>query len=831
MSDRGPGPGRTPALGVAAALAAGIWLDRRCEPVLAAWSAGLVGALLAAFFLERRRAPRVAAGSLIAAVACLGGLRHHAAWSLRGPNDISRFAREEPQPVRLTGMIVEPVTIRAADDNAFTPEWMRADRSLCEISAEQVIENDVPVPVSGRVRLEVSGHLLHATVGDWIDVVGHLARPGPPRNPGAFDFRAYLRARGIDCLVRCENPDAVQRLAPRPQGLPSALTHALARGRHALRAECDWMLQQHLSPRTYPVATSLLLGGYTQMPDEIRTAFAQSGTMHLLAISGLHVGILAGLMYGLCRLLNTSSGGTALIVLGTILAYAFITDHRPPVLRATVLACVVVAALPWARRASGMNTLAVSAIVVLLWRPTDLFDVGAQLSFLAVMGIIWVSQWTSGRWQVLFRRRPSGLEPEPGTISRWARPVVRWLGDAHLLTGSIWLLTLPLTLAVFHLASPIGFVVNVVLVPYSALVLACGFALLVVGLLAPWAAAVPGVAFDLTLRGMLNIVEWSAGTPWGHLYLPGPPGWWIIGWYSLLAVATGCVRAPVSRAWRWRALALWTIGGLACGLRPPARDGLRCTFLAVGHGAAIALELPHGRTLLYDAGTLADGQRAQRAVQEALWLRGISRIDAVIVSHADIDHFNGVTGLLQTMPVEQLFIAQSLLDFDQPAVAELCETASAHGATIRLLHTGDRLRADPAVELDVLHPPPGSGDPLDNANSLALRVRYARRTILLTGDLEGPGLSTLLDFPREHVDVLQSPHHGSRAANPPQLAAWARPEFTIVSTGHRGLVEPLRRVYGDQCRVLSTAESGAVTVEISPAGDLLVSEYLQPAAE
>ncbi len=820
-----------PALSVAAAFALGIWLDRRYETASLAWTAGLFVGLLAAILCQSRGLKRIAMAGLIVTVGCLGGLRHHAVWSLRSPDDVSRFAREQPQPVRLSGMVVEPVTIRAAEDGASTPDWMRIDSSLCELEAAHLIDGDVTVPVSGRLRLEVSGHLLHAGVGDWIEVMGHLARPGPPRNPGAFDFRAYLRARGIDCLVRCEHPDAVQVLTARPQGFLAALARSLARWRHALRVECDWTLQQYLSPRTYPVATSLLLGGYTQMPDEVRDAFAESGTMHLLAISGLHVGILAGLIYALCRLLNTSTASTAIIVLGTILAYAFITDHRPPVLRATVLACVVVAALPWARRASGMNTLAISAIVVLLWRPTDLFDVGAQLSFLAVMGIIWVSRWTNGRWQDLFRRRPSGLEPEPSVISSWTRPVVRWLGDAHLLTGAIWLLTLPLTLAVFHLASPIGFVVNVVLVPYSALVLACGFALLVVGLLAPWAAAVPGLAFDFTLRGMLNVVEWSAGTPWGHLYLPGPPGWWLFGWYSLLAIATGWVPAPVSRPWMWRLLALWTIGGLAWGLRPHARDGLRCTFLAVGHGGAIALELPHGRTLLYDVGTFGDGQRAQRAVQEALWLRGISRIDAVIVSHADVDHFSGVTGLLQTMPVGQLFIAQSFLDFDQPAVTELCETASVRGVSVRLLHARERLLADPAVELDVLHPPPGPGDLLDNANSLTLRIRYAGRTILLTGDLEGPGLSTLLDCPGEDIDVLQSPHHGSRAANPPQLAAWAQPEVTVVSTGQRGLVEPLRRVYGDQCRVLSTAESGAVTVEIAPNGDLLVSEYLQPAAE
>jgi competence protein ComEC len=345
------------------------------------------------------------------------------------------------------------------------------------------------------------------------------------------------------------------------------------------------------------------------------------------------------------------------------------------------------------------------------------------------------------------------------------------------------------------------------------------------GLLLPWLAPVAAWVFDGTIALLIDVVAWSAATPLGHLYLPGPPHGWLIGWYSLLVVASDLIRLPIPHRWVWRLLALWTACGLAWGLRPAERGDLKCTFLSVGHGCAVLLELPDGTTLLYDAGTLGSGQRAQRAVQEALWSAGRSRLDAVIISHADVDHFSGVAGLLETVPTGEALFAQSFLDFEQSSVRSLCESAARAGVPLRLLWQGDRLRADPNVLIDVLHPPCGKGDALDNANSVVLHVRYAGRTILLTGDLEDSGLQALLSLPAEPVDVMLSPHHGSRDANPPELAAWARPKFVVASAGAPGVVKALTPIYEPYGVVLSTAESGAVTVVIGPDGELSVTEF------
>lgn len=809
--------GRAPAMTLAVAFAAGITLDRQLPiPYAAAILAGGFALVVLAICIRRQR-NRMAAVLAVALFVALGAARHHAFWSLRGSNDLAQFASDEPRLVEVIGVVESPVEIDAASQDSLTPVWMRIDRSQCLVAAEALVSANRREPVSGLVRLEVSGHLLHARTGDRIRIVGSLTVPGPIRNPGGFDYRTWLRGRGVDCVLRCNHPDAVANLER-----AGGWRHALGRWRDRLRFECLAVMRRELRPDNAAVAASLLLGDRAGMTDEIRDAYIESGTMHLLAISGVHVAMLAGMVYLACRALKLSTTSTGMVVLLIIVAYAFVTDHRPPVIRSAILAGMVVLAQLFGRRAPPHNTLACSALVVLLWRPADLFDVGAQLSFLAVLGILCAARWATAShvlWRDPFRRDRNRVQ----LAVRWCG---RFLLDAYIVTAAVWLFTLPIMLGVFHLAAPIGLLVNVILVPYSALLLGAGFLLMGCALLLPEAAFIPGAVFDLLLSVLNWIVSTSAATPLGHFYVAGPGHWWLIGWYGLLAVAAGVIRLRIKAIRAWQGLGLWTVIGLTAGLFGPTRDGLTCTVLSVGHGGAILLELPHGRTLLYDIGVFGAPERAERVVQQALWEAGVSRLDGLVISHADSDHYNGAQGLLHSTPIASLLLSQSSVDVRQLGIAALCEDAARSGTAIRLLWSGDRLRIDRDVEMEVLHPPPGPGDPKDNANSIVVCVRYAGRSLLLTGDLEGAGLAQLLSTPAAPVDVLLSPHHGANDANPPALARWCTPGVVAISTGNRDRAAALAPVYGPDCRILSTANHGALRVHITPKGTLTARGYL-----
>lgn len=843
------------------------------------------GVLLAGWWIcFVRRTALPGAVLLLAACLCLGGARHHLFRSVRTTEDIARYADEESQPVRLRGTLATPPRIHREQHDAMRSAWPRVDRSTCLLQCRQLCAENGWRPVSGRVRLSVTGHLLHAQAGDAVEVCGLLGRPSPPDNPGEFDFAEYLRRRGVRCAMYSEHPDAVRRLEP-------VRSHALVRWAGRLRAEGQEVLVEHLSRRTVPVASALLLGNRTQITDDLRETFAESGTMHLLAISGLHVGILALFLWFGCRLLRLSPRATSAVLVTVVIGYAVVTAGRPPVVRAAVLVTIAALGRPWYRQVTPSNVLAIALLLILAWNPGSLFDIGAQLSFLAVAGIIWSGTWPSAEDRIGSPVQHLIRFHETNPLRKGIRFLADWLKRGYVAMAAIWLCTAPLVAARFHLISPVGLVINVFLIPVVALILAAGFGLLLSGLLLPPAAPLFGSLFDTGLSFLLAVTNYAAGLDLGHMYVAGPPTWWLIGYYGILAgmmvwdrfprlpVAPPANRLGVGESGRGRdskncraadrlpfspsphlsisssgrlsgteakggsalrgplrhkgAIVLlgWIVLGLAVGLMPPQRDGLRCTFLSLGHGSAVIVECPNGRTLLYDAGSLADGYRARQTIEAALWKRGISRIDAVVVSHPDIDHFNAVPGLLRDLPVGSLLMSRSFLDFGQDAVARLCEAAAAEDVPIEFLGRGDRLQLDDAVSVDVLHPPAGKRAEEDNANSVVLLIAFRDRRILLPGDLDGEGLEALLERPPHDVDVLLAPHHGSRSANRPELAGWARPELVAVSAGRRLSPATLAEVYDNRTRILPTVEHGAVTVRIDDAGRLRTECFHSPPDE
>jgi competence protein ComEC len=242
----------------------------------------------------------------------------------------------------------------------------------------------------------------------------------------------------------------------------------------------------------------------------------------------------------------------------------------------------------------------------------------------------------------------------------------------------------------------------------------------------------------------------------------------------------------------------------------------------------VLVEAPGDFTLLYDAGSIAGGRRAAQTVRSALWSRDRVRLDAVVVSHADMDHYNAVAGLAESLPVGSILLPHSAIDFRQSALAQMCEAAAQAGTPLRLIQAGDRIQLGPHMACSVLHPAGGRGAAEDNANSAVLLLEFAGRRVLLTGDLEGEGLSRLLSLPPRSVDVLLAPHHGSVRANPVALAEWAAPGVVVASTADVDVADRLRCIYADRTDVHATSTSGAVTVTIDARGDLCVETLLTP---
>ncbi len=592
-------------------------------------------------------------------------------------------------------------------------------------------------------------------------------------------------------------------------------------------ARAEGVLKSHLSEQNASIATALLLGSRSELPEDLRTAFAETGMMHVLALSGLHVVILAGLVWFVCRLLQISPRTATLLTLAAVLALAVVSGGRPPIVRASVFLAIVSLGRLANRQSHANNIVALSAIVILAWNPANLFDVGTQLSFLAVMGILMSLPWSG------LRSDSPPLAADESQLENRFRDaaLVVWAylrGYLALMIG-IWLLTGPLIAARFQLVSPIGMLLNLFLVPLVNLVLWAGYCLLAIGGMVPIFGNLFAVPVDAGLSFLLGTVQWGSQVWLGHAYVTGPSEWWLVGYYLMLAMLY-VFRLRMARPGFTASVLIlsWTAVGLGVAAWPSPTKGLRCTFLSVGHGSAILVEFPNGRTLLFDAGALDDGERAFQVIRTALRERGISRLDAVALSHSDLDHVNAVPKLSQEVPVGTVLVARSFFQSPQEVVPYLVTQLQEQNIPIRIIGQDDRLEFDPLVAVEVKHPDPRKSYRHINANSLAIRFTHAGRSLLLVGDVELDGLTDLMANDPGEVDVLQAPHHGSRTANTAELVRWANPSIVVACTGKvAGRTEELKSLYGSSTRLLSTQDNGAITVEISADGELLIEPHLQ----
>jgi competence protein ComEC len=798
---------RSPCFPALIALSSGIACDHAF--LLSHWllfAAG--GSLVIASLLIRTKRRAWSVAAVLGLLAITGAASHHVAWSDRGVNSITRYLRDEPQLVRITGIVASNPSVDRRRDAGRKAAWPLDDRTRLTISATSIGSADATAdrPVTGTVQITTAGHVIDVGAGDEIEVVGWLRKPGRARNPGGFDADRFLRLKGIDAALHADHPEAVRRIAS--GGI--AASRLLGRFRERL----GYQFAEHLSTENAPVGIAMILGERTAIPDEVRDAYMATGAMHVLSISGLHVGILATFLTFLLRLTRLSPAMSLMLVTGLIWSYAALTDWGPPVLRASIFCTIWAAAAVLYRRSSLLNIASVTAVMLLLWNPLLLFDVGARLSFLAILGMAWSLRMFPNACRL------GGLVDEGFSTATVLRSVLA----AQVLGLGIWLFTAPLIASDFEIVSPVGFLLNVVLIPLATVVLWSGYAFLAACVLVPALAGFFGSVFDAGLACVNWLVALAAEWDLGHLSLPGPPAWWLAGFYLLLFAS---LIRPDWLGRRLRMLSLlvgWCLVGLVVpshvmrGDRPP----LEIVVLDVGHGGAMLIASADGPCILFDCGSMEDDRRVADAVWRTLRARGRSALDAVIVSHADLDHCNNVPALLKGGPVGTVLIARSFLNFDQRVVEETIDAAKSAGVPIRLVAAGDRLRLRPSVSARILHPPDRPPGDDDNANSIVLELACADRRILLTGDLEGAGQEEVIaSVEPSGFDVVAAPHHGGLKANTPRFAEWARPGAVIVSCSDRVNVAALTQIYSGSSLYL-TSQLGALTIALDSDGTLAI---------
>ncbi|MCA9040735.1 MAG: DNA internalization-related competence protein ComEC/Rec2 [Planctomycetaceae bacterium] len=748
-----------------------------------------------------------------------GMLHYYASELPASRNDVRQLVQSEPRLIRIQGRLLTNPVVKEKQVSERAPDWQRVPSTTAELAVEQIYEGDTPIEMTGRLWLTIRGKGLEVNRDDQVMVLGWLEQPFTASNPGEFDFRAWLRHQGIHGVLRAKETASVQRIS-----LPSDKASSFYRTwPNWIRNRWLHFAEEHLQPENQNLAAAMILGVRSGITPEQQEQFSQTGTMHLLAVSGLHVGILIFFLIVVLKLIRLPHQKLLYVIIICIWGYAFITDMNPPVLRASFLATFLFTGKILLRQASLMNLLALAGLLMLFWQPSMLFDVGAQLSFLAVAGIIWSNS------RFVFSKNQRIVD------GRWWQRIAHRttfnLKNLSRLTFSIWLFTAPLILLKFHFIAPIGLLINVLLAPLVLILLWAGYLMSLALFLLPPLAFLLAVPFDSLLSLFRYLVETAHEQGWGTWYAPEPPVWFLIAYYGgLVGVAIFGELFSQFRRWGWISWGTVLTISFCILLLPTSSQNLVITILNVGHGSAVLVEYPNGKRLLYDLGSSDGGKRAANVVESVLWNEGKTGVDCLLISHADVDHFSGTDVLLEKMPIASVCCSPQFIDFHQPAVEGLIQRLEKEEIPVRLVQAGDELLLDNTVTSRVLYPEAQTRLHQDNDHSLVLFIEYAGRRILLTGDLEPEGqqhLQHLLNS-RLSVDVLTSPHHGAREANSRLFFEQFSPRITTVSSNDYSpqRAQEMQEANPEGEAIYFTRRDGAIRIEIARSGVLKVHPYL-----
>jgi len=658
-------------------------------------------------------------------------------------------------------------------------DWPREDDRSVSFIARPLADHRLPA----RLRISWFRPPVALRPGDRWRLELRMRRPRGTANPGVFDSEAWLFRESIGAVAYVVDSHRNQLLRSGPGGLLTAVRLRFID--RALIAAAD--------PDQAAVLVALVVGARHLMSDAQWDRYARTGTSHLVAISGLHIGLaasggylLACLALGLSRFGGNQHLAAVLIALLSAAAYALVSGGAIPARRAVTM--LTVAAVIVMRRRRPMPSLVVTSacVVMLCVEPLATMMPGFKLSFAAVAILLWVA-----------RRGPTGINPIGGF-----GVIARGVAAATLRLGSLQLMLLcgllPLLAIEFGRVSVVAPLVNLLAVPVFSLVTVplalLGFVLdgpfRVVGDPLLTAAAQSIGWLDVVITRFAR-VNWSAadiglitGSAWLLLWLPVawvmlPPGWpcRCLGWIAALALV---MHVP----------------------RSPANGCIDVRVLDVGQGLA-ALVRTRTTTLLFDTGPAyrSGGSAARSVVLPHLARLDIDQVDYLVVSHSDSDHAGGVTAIMAGVDVADLIVGERLDNVR--ADQRRCNT--------RLAWEID------GVLFRFLHPQPESSHQGNDA-SCVLQIEAGTHRLLLTGDIERAAEATMLaNVALQAVDVVTVPHHGSRTSSSAALIAALTPAVAIVSNGFGnrwGLPKPeiVARWEGAGATVLQTAETGAISI-------------------
>jgi competence protein ComEC len=734
----------------------------------------------------------------------------------------------DTHPWKITGVIV-------------TSDARQLNRQKCILRTEFLESKSKPFPVKGRIRLTVSGDAPHLSRGDRIVFRGKIRSIRNFNNPGGFDYQRYMAFKKVwgSAYVSGYKLTLIEKNVEKGMGA------VISDARHRISN----LIDQIGDKEQQGVLKALIVGDREAISPELRTSFNRVGAGHLLAISGLHIGIIATASFLFFKwmlshirffLLNAwTKKGAVILSMVPVLVYGLLSGMSPSTQRAVIMVIVFLTSFLFEREHDLINTLAIAAMIILIVHPPSVFSISFQLSFAAVLAIIYGFS----------RLPPLWLTGQNSTRKqKWSKAAIKLY--CFVMTSFFAIVgTLPLVMRYFNQVSLVGLPANIIFIPLI------GFVVVPLGIMAVfmYPLTVTGALVCLkagsgVLEYVIKIINLISGWAFAAIKTVTPNYLEIFCFYVLFWVLLnlkgvkkenplalnkdrrGQSKHPMQKSVVIVGLLMVLVFGLDMGYwlyQRYWRNDLRVTMIDVGHGNASLLELPYGYTMMIDGGGFSDNRVfdvGASIVAPFLWQKKIRTIDSIVLSHPNSDHLNGLIYIAENFHVKQVWLNHESADtFGYRLFMETIKKNPIQMPAYRKI-TG--VHDINGVQVDVLYPPKDFIEKkdietwrnLDN-NSMVLKVSFGKVSLLFPGDIKTPAeyelVSTVGDKLRS--TVLLAPHHGSKTSSSERFLEKVKPEVVVISSRWKsrfGFPHPsvLKRYQDMGCRVLETARNGAVSM-------------------
>jgi competence protein ComEC len=694
----------------------------------------------------------------------------------------------------------EPVILYGSIDSE---PAQKERRMSCIVNMDSIIHQGKmkrdPRRIMVMIRYDKKDHYNgEIEFGKTVEMHGTLEQFPFQRNPGEFDYGKYLALNDIHGVVTVKGLQNVKAGGKSDGNILQGMTTSVQRALYRI-------IDSLHSPRHASFFKGIIFGYRADIPSDVKQSFMDTGTIHILAVSGSNVAFIAFIFYSVLSFFRMPRKAVGGITILGLIAYMLITGSSASVVRATVMAIVLLSGTLIERKADIYNSICVAALVLLFWNTKTLFDVGFQLSFAAVISIVYFYP----RIESLIKIIPERFQKIKGVdavLKLFAVSFAAQLG------------TVPFTAYYFGRVSVISLAANIPVVPISGLNTFIGAAEIMVYPLSPWIAKMYAAVNDFLVWFLLGFVKQAASVPFAYIEAWHFSIVFVIGYYCMVI---GIFNLNLPRVRAWLLIFIFVLSNYVVyeNIWTHMHPRITTTMIDVGQGDAILIEFPNGKRMLIDAGPLTQTFDAgARTVVPFLKRKGISKLEYVLITHPHSDHIGGAGSILQSLRIDTMMVSVTTGGRE---VQDVLKIAEARRTGIKMVRAGNQIQIDSNARVYVLNPDSNHiAEKNLNNSSVVLKIVYGTSSVMLVGDAEVVTEQRMM--PRYGAflssNILKAGHHGSITSTSEEFLKLVHPRTALISVGnHNKFRHPspftLWRMNSHSIEIKRTDKTGALVFE------------------